>query len=127
MFGWVMNAVYHSIIVFWMTYLIIGWDVQTNGRQAGLWLFGLISYTCVVIIVTLKLALESRYWVWLHHVAIWGSLGTILAYEVMLIGSWFVWEVVYAPLGLIRWSLFNGLGSETIWNFYDVATLPSFW
>uniref|UniRef100_A0A8C3LF18 Phospholipid-transporting ATPase n=1 Tax=Chrysolophus pictus TaxID=9089 RepID=A0A8C3LF18_CHRPC len=40
----------------------------------GNWTFGTIVFTVLVFTVTLKLALDTRFWTWMNHFVIWGSL-----------------------------------------------------
>ena len=62
---------------------------EMNGRilglgQVTLWfgltLFSLVRqvaltmYTCILLVVTFRLALDTQYWTWIHHVAYWGSI-----------------------------------------------------
>ena len=44
-------------------------------------LYGTIVATTLVIVVTAQVALETSYWTWLNHLAIWGSLIFYIAFE----------------------------------------------
>ncbi|KHJ46745.1 phospholipid-translocating P-type ATPase, flippase [Trichuris suis] len=92
---WMVNAMYHSVILFWFSKLAFAHEVVwANGRIGGLYMLGNSVYTYVVITVCLKAALELDAWTWLCHLAIWGS-----------IGAWFVFLFIYCnfwpnvPLG----------------------------
>uniref|UniRef100_A0A5S6PYI7 Phospholipid-transporting ATPase n=1 Tax=Trichuris muris TaxID=70415 RepID=A0A5S6PYI7_TRIMR len=92
---WIMNAIYHSVILFWFSKLAFAHEVVwANGRVGGLYMLGNSVYTYVVVTVCLKAALELDAWTWLCHLAIWGS-----------IGAWFVFLFIYCnfwpnvPLG----------------------------
>jgi len=84
---WIATAFWHSLFLFWFTYLIIHHDtLWQNGKADGGYLvFGNILYTYVVVTVCLKAGLEMSSWTVLTHLAIWGS-----------IFSWFVFLVVYS-------------------------------
>ncbi|XP_064404646.1 probable phospholipid-transporting ATPase IA isoform X2 [Halichondria panicea] len=72
---WVGLAIFHSLFLFFFVYFMLLQEaLLSNGEVVGIWYVGNTIYTCVVITVNLKLALESRYWTWLHHVAVWGSI-----------------------------------------------------
>uniref|UniRef100_A0A2K6LSZ0 Phospholipid-transporting ATPase n=1 Tax=Rhinopithecus bieti TaxID=61621 RepID=A0A2K6LSZ0_RHIBE len=45
-----------------------------EGTVYGNWTFGTIVFTVLVFTVTLKLALDTRFWTWINHFVIWGSL-----------------------------------------------------
>eukprot|EP00794_Sanderia_malayensis_P006961 gene6961-7746_t len=82
---WIGTAIYHSILLYYLPKLSFRQDVAfSDGTVVGQWFFGCIVYTCVVIAVCLKAALEIHAWTWLSHVAIWGS-----------ILSWFLFLVIY--------------------------------
>lgn len=83
---WCLNAVYHSILLFWLTVTALLQDVAFKDGKVGDYLFlGNMVYTFVVITVCVKAGLEMGAWTWLSHLAIWGS-----------IASWFVFLAVYS-------------------------------
>lgn len=84
---WIATAFWHSLFLFWFTYLIIYHDtLWKDGKSDGGYLvFGNILYTYVVVTVCLKAGLEMTSWTFLTHLAIWGS-----------IMSWFLFLIVYS-------------------------------
>lgn len=84
---WIATAFWHSLFLFWFTYLIIHHDnLWPSGKADGGYLvFGNILYTYVVVTVCLKAGLEMNSWTILTHLAIWGS-----------IISWFVFLIIYS-------------------------------
>lgn len=88
---WIATAFWHSLLLFWFTYLIIHhdalWGVGDDKGKAdgGYLVFGNILYTYVVVTVCLKAGLEMNSWTILTHFAIWGN-----------IASWFVFLTVYS-------------------------------
>jgi len=83
---WILNATYHSVILFWLSKLaLVNGVAWPNGQEGGWLMLGNTVYTYVVVTVCLKAALEIDTWVWLTHVAIWGS-----------IASWYVFLLTYA-------------------------------
>ncbi|XP_052793334.1 probable phospholipid-transporting ATPase IA isoform X2 [Mya arenaria] len=83
---WIANAIYHSILLFWMPILALQQDVAFSDGKVGNYLFvGNFVYTYVVVTVCLKAGLETSAWTWLTHLAIWGS-----------IASWFLFLIVYS-------------------------------
>eukprot|EP00696_Hemimastix_kukwesjijk_P015550 gnl/Hemi2/3765_TR1319_c0_g1_i2.p1 gnl/Hemi2/3765_TR1319_c0_g1~~gnl/Hemi2/3765_TR1319_c0_g1_i2.p1 ORF type:complete len:1221 (-),score=437.48 gnl/Hemi2/3765_TR1319_c0_g1_i2:298-3960(-) len=72
---WMLSALWHSIVVYYGTIFLCRDDVlDAGGRQVGLWAQGMIGLTLIIIIVTLKLALETGYWTLINHINTWGSL-----------------------------------------------------
>lgn len=86
---WIATAFWHSLLLFWFTYLIISHDaLWSNGKSDGGYLvFGNMLYTYVVVTVCLKAGLEMDSWTILTHLAIWGS-----------ILSWFIFLIIYSRL-----------------------------
>lgn len=83
---WIMNSIYHSILLFWMPVLALQQDVAYSDGKTGDYLFlGNFVYTYVVVTVCLKAGLETSAWTWLTHLAIWGS-----------IASWFLFLIAYS-------------------------------
>lgn len=80
--GWVLNALFHSLICFGFVALTFMHSLPyQNGRAIDLFSMGSVSFTCVVITVTLKLGLETRFWTWVNHFTVWGS---IIVYAIWL-------------------------------------------
>lgn len=86
---WIVTAFWHSLLLFWATYLIIYHDaLWPNGKSDGGYLvFGNMLYTYVVVTVCLKAGLEMESWTIFTHMAIWGS-----------ILSWFIFLIIYSRL-----------------------------
>ncbi|KAM6426841.1 phospholipid-transporting ATPase IG isoform 2-T3 [Liasis olivaceus] len=62
------------VFFFGAYYLFHSASIEDNGKMAGNWSFGTMIYTVLVFTVTLKLALDTRFWTWMNHFVIWGSL-----------------------------------------------------
>ncbi|GAM29207.1 hypothetical protein SAMD00019534_123830 [Acytostelium subglobosum LB1] len=86
---WLGEALCHSVVIFFCVRAIFmhGGPLLTNGLNLDFWCMGELMFILVVWTVSLKLALETRYWTWLTHFSIWGS---------MLI--WFLWQAILASL-----------------------------
>jgi phospholipid-transporting ATPase len=110
---WCLNAVYHSIILYFMSYAMLRHDVaHSNGIVLGSHLFfGNCIYTYVIIVVCLKAGLESDSWTFLTHIAIWGS-----------IASWFIFFAIYSFV----WPTFP-VAPEMRGMVKYVFSSPSFW
>jgi len=74
-FWWFFNAVWHSLVIYFVVYIIFQNDViWDSGKTAGLWSLGYYVQTFAVLVVLLKLALETKHWVIVTHIGIWGSI-----------------------------------------------------
>lgn len=77
--GWLGTALLHAAIVVVM--VITGADSLDSDRHAGsswsLQQNGVLMFSIVIITVHLQLAMVLDQWLWLHHVAIWGSIGEL--------------------------------------------------
>jgi len=79
---WIILGLIHSILIFYIPYLCyLDVAMDYTGQSYGLWEFGVVLYTIVVLVVNLKIALLSCSWTWLHHITIWGS---IIAYFITM-------------------------------------------
>nr|XP_056715233.1 phospholipid-transporting ATPase IG [Euleptes europaea] len=72
---WTFLGLFDGLVFFFGGYLLF-WDasLEDNGKMSGNWAFGTLIFTVLVFTVTLKLALDTRFWTWLNHFVIWGSL-----------------------------------------------------
>ncbi|KAL6053235.1 P-type phospholipid transporter, variant 2 [Balamuthia mandrillaris] len=114
--GWLINSIYHSLLIFIIT-VVMYWEnggaMTWVGQSQGLYSMGVLMYTAVVLVVTGKLALETRSWTWLHHTALWGSL---LVYFVFLV----VWHSIDALH-------FASLGDDVYFVIYRLLEQPMFY
>ncbi|KAK6486294.1 phospholipid-transporting ATPase IB-like [Huso huso] len=73
--GHCINALLHSIILFWFPLKVLDHDsVFHNGHATDYLFVGNIVYTYVVVTVCLKAGLETTAWTRFSHLAVWGSM-----------------------------------------------------
>ncbi|XP_036360551.1 probable phospholipid-transporting ATPase IA isoform X3 [Octopus sinensis] len=109
---WLINSIYHSILLFWLTVLALKHDIlYSNGEVGNYLLLGNFVYTYVVVTVCLKAGLETSAWTWLTHLAIWGS-----------IVSWFMFLIIYSHV----WPVIN-LAPEMVGMDSHVFGCLIFW
>ncbi|CAG8443687.1 9186_t:CDS:2 [Diversispora eburnea] len=88
-FSWMCAGIFHAFVIVSTTVLLHGMFLSYELRAVGspqLYELGLVSYTCVVIIVTIKIAyLECHNWTIITHVT---SLLTLF--------GWFLWQTIYS-------------------------------
>lgn len=75
--GWLGTAFLHAALIVIM--VLLGADSLDSDSGSGhTWSLlrnGLLMFTIVIITVHLQLAMVIDQWTWIHHVAIWGSIG----------------------------------------------------
>uniref|UniRef100_A0A670Z4S3 Phospholipid-transporting ATPase n=1 Tax=Pseudonaja textilis TaxID=8673 RepID=A0A670Z4S3_PSETE len=72
---WTFLGLFNGCVFFFGAYFLFqNASIEDNGKMAGLWTFGTMIFTVLVFTVTLKLALDTRFWTWMNHFVIWGSL-----------------------------------------------------
>uniref|UniRef100_A0A669E7L7 Phospholipid-transporting ATPase n=1 Tax=Oreochromis niloticus TaxID=8128 RepID=A0A669E7L7_ORENI len=73
--GHCINALIHSIILFWFPLKMLEHDSPFSNGQGNDYLFaGNMVYTYVVITVCLKAGMETTAWTRFSHLAVWGSM-----------------------------------------------------
>uniref|UniRef100_A0A8C7DH07 Phospholipid-transporting ATPase n=2 Tax=Oncorhynchus kisutch TaxID=8019 RepID=A0A8C7DH07_ONCKI len=73
--GHCINALIHSIILFWFPLKVLEHDSPFNNGHGTDYLFvGNIVYTYVVVTVCLKAGMETTAWTRFSHLAVWGSM-----------------------------------------------------
>uniref|UniRef100_A0A8C0LNN6 Phospholipid-transporting ATPase n=1 Tax=Canis lupus dingo TaxID=286419 RepID=A0A8C0LNN6_CANLU len=73
--GHCINALVHSLILFWFPMKALEHDTPLASGHATDYLFvGNIVYTYVVVTVCLKAGLETTAWTKFSHLAVWGSM-----------------------------------------------------
>lgn len=81
LYMWLLNALYHSLVVFFFDYLAFSDD--QSGKNIGVWGFGATAYASVVLTVNLRLAMEIHHWNWLTALCTFGSAAI-----------WFFWMLL---------------------------------
>lgn len=75
--GWLGTALLHAAITVAM--VMTGSDsLESDRATAQSWSLpqnGLLMFTVVIITVHLQLGMVIDQWMWMHHMAIWGSIG----------------------------------------------------
>ncbi|XP_053230883.1 phospholipid-transporting ATPase IG isoform X2 [Podarcis raffonei] len=72
---WTLLGLFDGCVFFFGTYFFfMNSSIENNGKMSGNWSFGTMIFTVLVFTVTLKLALDTRFWTWVTHFVIWGSL-----------------------------------------------------
>ena len=112
--GWITNAIFHSFVIFVIPTLAFEHSVVRNsGISTDLWSTGTVVYTCVILIVNLKLAIEAKSWTGPFQVALW-----------MSIFVWILWLLIYGAIALVP---FVSFGSDALMVSYNVfSSAPAY-
>jgi len=136
--AWFFNAIFHSIICFGFVAPVFMHSVPySNGRAVDLFSIGITSFTCVVITVTLKLGLETRYWTWINHFVMWGSI-IVYACWLMVYGVFFAGTSIGSDIYQVVFELYTTplyyftiimvpiicLFRDLTWKFVQRTALP---
>ncbi|TKR68028.1 hypothetical protein L596_024078 [Steinernema carpocapsae] len=110
---WVGMALWHSLLLFFLTYGYLYDGVAwSNGRTGGWLMLGNTCYTMVVATVCLKALLECDSWTW------------VIAF--FCIGSTVLWFIFFALYSLI-WPLAAPLGADMSGMARIMMSSGSFW
>ncbi|KAK3902715.1 hypothetical protein C8A05DRAFT_33586 [Staphylotrichum tortipilum] len=110
--SWILNAVYHSILLYLGGSLFYIYDgVQRDSIPAGKWVWGNAMYGAVLLTVLGKAALVTNNWTKYHVIAIPGSMA--------------IWLVFVAVYGIVAPKL--GFSSEFFGVIPRLFSSPSFW
>ncbi|KAK9728789.1 drs2 neo1 protein [Basidiobolus ranarum] len=112
---WMINGVIQSV---WITYIpLITQGAFSRGDvedSPQLYFLGVIVYTSVVLVVTIKLSLlESHNWTWVTAFATFGT-----------VGLWFAWQLIFS---LIYKPQDATNGYEVYGVFQSMVKHPDFW
>eukprot|EP00744_Colponema_vietnamica_P001438 GILI01002381.1.p1 GENE.GILI01002381.1~~GILI01002381.1.p1 ORF type:complete len:1839 (-),score=500.94 GILI01002381.1:622-5454(-) len=110
---WLLNAVAHSAIIFFV--IMFGWGgdgINNSGTTGGLDAVGLITMSTLVGAVNCKLAIHANTFAWIQHLFLWGSI-LVFFFFCVVIGA-FPISVSTIMYGNVQ----NVLTFPTPWMFY---------
>jgi len=80
--GWILEGLWGAVVCFFVPlYVFSGPDM--DGKILGMWGEGTAIMTCVIMTVTARISVETRFWTWIH----------VLSYGLSL-ASWFAFVAV---------------------------------
>ncbi|XP_063285693.1 phospholipid-transporting ATPase IB isoform X2 [Pelobates fuscus] len=107
--GHCINALIHSVILFWFPLKMLEHDaVLTTGHVTDYLFVGNIVYTYVVVTVCLKAGLETTAWTRFSHLAVWGSMLMWLVFFGVYSTIWPVLPIAPDMLGQAEMVFKNG-------------------
>jgi len=87
MFQWIANGIWHSAVVFLIPLYAFGWTNITDleGKATDMWWIGTFIYFVIIILVNLKVVLETYYLTWMT----WLGFGLSML-------AWFVGSISFS-------------------------------
>jgi len=79
---WILTSLYHAAICFFIPVLSMDGANWEDGKEVGQWFVGTASFTCVILVVTFKMAVEVRMWTRLF---VWITIISLLVYFITAI------------------------------------------
>jgi len=124
-FLWMVNAVWHSLVFYFgAVYLWRDGIFQQDGQAFGIWELGLLCTSVAITTVSIKIAQQTSYWIWLNHVAIWGSVA------IYFLGLYPYSLILFLPPANMYYVMFNVSQSLYFWlamiALISIAMLPDF-
>ena len=88
--GWMASAIWHSLVSYFGGMAVFKLTAPgSNGQMTGLWCLGTSVCTYIIIIVSLRICMETRHWTVLNGMALFLSVG---GYVLML----YVYSLIHA-------------------------------
>ncbi|MDP2437847.1 MAG: hypothetical protein Q8P67_19060, partial [archaeon] len=108
---WMVLATWHSVVLYFGTMGLISWtpSILTNGQGIGLNSFGQMTMNVGIVVIFLKLIMETLEWNWIVHLSMWGSISLYI----IIIISQSVWLTAFP---------------EEYWVFFNLVQYsPVYW
>jgi len=109
---WIGNAMYDSLIVYFFTWACD--QILSSGKTGNFKMTGLLMYAEMLIVVTVRLGIQTQFWNWVVFVTYIGSVALFFLYLMLECA------VVAGIFTTLYWEIYNLLA--TVW-FYLVCTL----
>ena len=81
--GWILEGLWGAVVCFFVPlYVFSGPDM--NGKILGMWGEGIAIMTCVIMTVTARISVETRFWTWIHALSYGLSLASWFAFVAVM-------------------------------------------
>ncbi|XP_078080641.1 phospholipid-transporting ATPase ID-like isoform X2 [Mustelus asterias] len=110
----IIHGVYSSLVLFFIPYGALFEAVRDDGKTVSDYQsFALIAQTCLLVAVTLQIALDTTYWTAINHFFIWGSLAVYFAITFTMYsnGMYLMFPTSFPFIGTAR----NALNQPHVW------------
>ncbi|XP_072353195.1 phospholipid-transporting ATPase ID [Scyliorhinus torazame] len=110
----IIHGVYSSLVLFFIPYGALFEAERDDGKTVSDYQsFALIAQTCLLVAVTLQIALDTTYWTAINHFFIWGSLAVYFAITFTMYsnGMYLMFPTSFPFIGTAR----NALNQPHVW------------
>ncbi|XP_054843021.1 phospholipid-transporting ATPase ID-like isoform X3 [Eublepharis macularius] len=107
-------GVYSSLVLFFVPYGAMYNAVRSDGKAiADYQSFALMAQTCLLIVVSVQMGLDTAYWTIVNHLFIWGSLAMYftVTFTMYSDGTYLVFTASFPFIGTAR----NTLNQPSVW------------
>lgn len=113
-FSWVGNGFYHSILAYiFSTYFFANDGLMADGKTDGHWVWGMSTYTAILLVVLGKAALITNVW----------TKYTVIAIP----GSFIIWLVLFPAYSYAAPAIGRGFSTELYAIIPVIFTSPAFY
>ncbi|XP_071839272.1 phospholipid-transporting ATPase IF-like isoform X3 [Apostichopus japonicus] len=127
---WVGLGIWHSLVFFFGFRFLVGEDssVRPNMQVSGVWTFGTWVYTICVLVVNLKLCIETSYW---NVITFVGMFISIFGFPALLsIYSGVLWadklQISFFDTTTLYFVFFESFKSWSVWFNFLLLTVLAF-
>uniref|UniRef100_A0A665V491 Phospholipid-transporting ATPase n=1 Tax=Echeneis naucrates TaxID=173247 RepID=A0A665V491_ECHNA len=121
--GHCINALIHSIILFWFPLKMLEHDSPFHNGQGNDYLFvGNMVYTYVVVTVCLKAGMETTAWTRFSHLAVWGSMVLWMVFFAVYSAIWPIIPIAPDMLGQASTLSVNMLCVFAVWSWLFLSS-----
>ncbi|KAM9735524.1 phospholipid-transporting ATPase ID-like [Menidia menidia] len=109
-----MHSWYSSVILFFVPWAAMQDAVREDGRDAAdFQTFAIMGQTCLFLVVSIQLCLESYYWTFINQFFIWGSIAVYFAVSFIMNcnGIFIMFNSMFPFIGAAR----NSLSQPSAW------------
>lgn len=109
-----MHSCYSSLILFFIPWAAMKDTVRDDGKDiADYQSFALLAQTCLMVVVSLQLCLDTHYWTAVNQFFIWGSLAAYFAFTFTMYsnGMFLIFTSAFPFIGTAR----NSLNQPNVW------------
>ncbi|XP_008173119.2 phospholipid-transporting ATPase ID-like isoform X1 [Chrysemys picta bellii] len=110
----VLHGIYSSLILFFIPYGAMYDAVRSDGKAiADYQSFALMAQTCLLIVVSVQIGLDTAYWTAVNQFFIWGSLSVYFAiiFTMYSDGMYLIFTASFPFIGTAR----NTLSQPNVW------------
>ncbi|XP_072228680.1 phospholipid-transporting ATPase ID-like [Leuresthes tenuis] len=118
----ILNSCYSSLVLFFIPWAAMQDTVRDDGKDiADYQSFALLAQTCLLIVVSIQLSLDTYHWTALNHLFVWGSLATYFAviFTMYSDGIFLIFTSSFPFIGTDR----NSLNQPNVWLTIFLTTL----